>query len=187
IAPQAGVVVRRSAEPGAQIADAAEILGLVAARSIVFEAHVPAAASGRVRPGEDAAVIEPSRPPRPATVQRILPMASGADQTTLVWLAPRSESPPPELERFGNAAIVVGTPHRGLAVPDSAVVEDDLTGERRVAVVDSAGRIAWTTVTLGPSLEGWRELLHPALLPGTRVVLEGQRGLPDGTRVTPQP
>jgi multidrug efflux pump subunit AcrA (membrane-fusion protein) len=72
-------------------------------------------------------------------------------------------------------------------VPDSALVEDDLTGERRVAVVDRAGRVAWTPVTLGAPADGWHELLRTRLAPGMRVVIEGQHGLPDRTRVKPRP
>jgi multidrug efflux pump subunit AcrA (membrane-fusion protein) len=186
-AHEGGVVVRRSVEPGAQVAEAAEVAALAPWRTLVFEAHVPAAAAARVRPGQDATVLVAGSAPRAAQVQRILPAASSADQAVLVWLAPRDGSPAPELERFGSATIVVGAPRRALAVPDSALVEDDLTGERRVAVVDSAGRVAWTPVTPGAAAEGWHELLRPALPAGTRVVVEGQRGLPGGTRVKPLP
>ncbi len=186
-APQAGVVVRRSVEPGAQVAEAAEVAAISPARSVVFEAHVPAAQAGRLRPGQPATVRGEGVPPRAATVQRLLPMANSADQATMVWLAPRAPDPPPELDRFGTADIVVGAPRRVLAVPDSAVVEDDLTGEHRLAVVDSTGRAAWTPVRLGAAEDGWRELVGSALAPGTRVVVEGQRGLPGGTRVKPLP
>ncbi len=185
--PQAGVVVRRSIEPGAQAGEGAEIVALVPDRSIVFEAHIAPTEAPRVRPGLAATIAGTGGPPRAAIVQRVLPMANSADQSTMVWLAPRDPQPPPELERFGTAAIVVGPPRRALAVPDSAIVEDDLTGERRVARVDSTGRIAWEPVQPGLAADGWRELSGSRLMPGTRIVLEGQRGLPEGTRVTPRP
>ena len=41
----------------------------------------------------------------------------------------------------------------------------------------------WTNVTLGAAQEGAHELLAPALKPGTAVVVRGQRGLRDSTRV----
>jgi multidrug efflux pump subunit AcrA (membrane-fusion protein) len=186
-APQAGVVVRRSIEPGAQAAEGAEVVALVPDRGIVFEAHVAAADAPRVRVGLGATVAGAGAAPRLATVQRVLPMANSADQSTLVWLAPRDPDPPPELDRFGTATIVVGSSRRALAVPDSAIVEDDLTGERRVARVDSTGRIAWEPVTPGLAADGWREVSRSRLQAGTRIVLEGQRGLPDGTRVGPRP
>jgi multidrug efflux pump subunit AcrA (membrane-fusion protein) len=184
---QAGVVVRRSAEPGAQIAEAAEILAVAPWKTVVFEAHVPAASASRVHAGEPADITDPGQPPRAAVVQRVLPTASSADQTTLVWLAPRTLSPPPALDRFGDAVITIGPPRRALAVPDSAVVEDDLTGARRVAIVDAGGKLSWKTVTVGLADGGWREVSGPGLVPGTRVVTQGQRGLPEGTLVKSQP
>ena len=186
-APQRGIVTRRSIEPGALAADGAEIVALVPAQAVVFEAHAAADQVSRVRPGQPATVLEPGGARRAAQVQRVLPMASGPDQAALVWLAATGGGAPPALERFGTATIVVGSAHLAEAVPDSALVEDDLTGERRVAVVDSAGRIAWTPVTLGGEADGWRELVRPRLAARTRVVVAGQRGLPDGTHVKPLP
>jgi len=186
-APLDGVVLRRSAEPGAQLAEGTEILAVAPSGTVVFEAHVPAALAARVRPGQAATVLEPGAPPRAARVQRILPATSEADQAVLVWLAPAAATPAPALGRFGAATLVVGPKRRALGVPDSALVQDDLTGETRVAVVDRAGRVAWRTVTLGVAAGGWHELRGTALAPGTRVVIEGQHGLPDSTRVNPLP
>ncbi len=186
-APLDGVVLRRSAEPGAQVAEGAEIVAVAPWKTVVFEAHVPAALATRVRAGQPATVLESGAPPRAAVVQRILPAASEADQAALVWLSPRAAGPAPGLGRFASASIIVGAAHRSLGVPDSALVEDDLTGERRVAVVDREGRVSWTPVTLGAAADGWHELLRVDLAPGTRVVIEGQHGLPDRTRVKPLP
>ena len=186
-APLDGVVLRRPAEPGTQVAEGAEIIVVAPWRTVVFEAHVPAALAARVRAGQPATVLEAGAPPRATVVQRILPAASETDQAALVWLAPRAASPAPGLGRFGTASIVVGAEHQALGVPDSALVEDDLTGVRRVAVVNGAGRVAWTPVTLGAAAGGWHELLRTGLAPGTRVVIEGQHGLPDSTRVKPRP
>ncbi len=186
-APQAGVVVRRSIEPGAQVAEAAEILAIVPWSSMVFEAHVPQERRGRLRPGERAVIREQGLPPRAATVQRVLPAADVADQSTLAWLTPATLAPAPQIDHFGSASITLGASHRAPAIPDSAVVEDDLTGVKRVAVVDSTGHAHWRAVTLGAGAAGWHELQPPNLAPGTAVVVEGQRGLPDGSRVKKSP
>jgi multidrug efflux pump subunit AcrA (membrane-fusion protein) len=187
LAPGSGVVVRRSAEAGAQVAEGAELLALVPDRAVVFEAHVPAAGAARLRAGQAGTVTEANAKPRAVTVQRVLPMTGGADQSTLVWLSVSGSEKAPDLDRYGVAEIVVGTPHLAAAVPDTAVVEDDLTGSRRVAVVSASGRVAWTDVTVGALESGWRELAPARLPAGTRIVVEGQRGLPDSTRVTPRP
>ncbi|TMQ57242.1 MAG: HlyD family efflux transporter periplasmic adaptor subunit [Candidatus Eisenbacteria bacterium] len=181
---ESGIIVRRSAEPGAQLAEGAEILALAPWTGFVFEAHVPAGQGPSVHPGQRALIQEEGRPARAARVERILPAADPTDQTTLVWLAPTTLSPAPQLQHFGSTSITIGAAHASIAVPDSAVVEDDLTGEKRVALVDPTMRAHWTRVLLGAGLAGWHELKSPALRPGTNVVVEGQRGLPDRARVT---
>jgi multidrug efflux pump subunit AcrA (membrane-fusion protein) len=182
-APQAGIVVRRSVEPGASVAEAAEVVAIVPWAGLVFEAHLPQDQRGRVRVGQRAMIREEAQAPRAATVERILPAADAADQSTLVWLRPSSLDPAPQLDHFGTAAITIGAARVATAVPDSAVIEDDVSGEKRVAVVDTSRHAHWTTVTLGPGEGGWHAVRAPALKAGTMVVVEGQRGLPDGSRV----
>ncbi|HLQ67833.1 MAG TPA: HlyD family efflux transporter periplasmic adaptor subunit [Candidatus Limnocylindrales bacterium] len=181
VATAAGTVIRRTAEPGSEVTEGATLLTTVPEGSVVFEAHVPRAMVVFVQPGQRATVQMEGADLVPAAVQRRLPESSGSDQTALVWLSP-SRVPNGALERFGKATILTGAAHRAVAVPDSALVEDDLTGEVRVARV--AGEIAiWTPVRLGQESGGWHELLAPALPPGTLVVVSGHRGLPDSTRV----
>jgi hypothetical protein len=184
-APRAGVVVRRSVEPGGPVAESGEILALVPAGSIVFEAHVAATDAVKIRPGQQASIAEEGLTPVPATVLRILPVASSSDQATLAWLAPAPGRGPHALERYGTATILVGSARRALAVPDSAVVEDDLTGEKRIAIVAPGSLSVWQRVTLGEGANGWHELKASALSAGQRVIVEGQRGLPDSVRVKP--
>jgi len=183
VAQEAGVVIRRSAEPGSSLAEAAEIVAIAPWNTVVFEAHVPAATAPVVRPGQLAQVEVPDEAGRAAKVERVLPMAAEADQTILVWLKPGVLSPLPQLDRFGTAVITLGPPRTALAAPDSAVVEDDLTGEHRVAVVSAQGVLAWRRVAIGVAENGWREVSAPDLAPGTRIVTQGQRGLADGTKV----
>ena len=100
-------MVRRSVEPGTQVAEAAELVAIAPVSAIGFEAHIPPEVSPRVRLGQRAMVVEQGRPARGATVQRVLPAADPADQTTLVWLTPQPPVPLPQLEHFGKAAALV--------------------------------------------------------------------------------
>lgn len=185
-AATSGTVVRRSVEPGAVVENGSEVLALVPDRALVFEAHIPLPATGAVRVGQPARVTTEGGTVLPSRVRRFLPRASAADQTALAWLSPVGRPPAGLLGRFGTAAIDTGPPRTARAVPDSALVEDDLTGRIRLARVDSAGVAVWTGVRLGIHENGWRELLEPLLPLGTAVVVSGQRGLPDSTRVSPQ-
>lgn len=183
VSPAEGVVVRRSAEAGSQVAEGIEILAIIPQNSIVFEAHLQGSDAGRTRTGQHGVVAESGKPPRTVLLQRILPSASMSDQTVLAWLTPSQAKPAPELDRFGTAAIDVGAPRRAAAVPDSALVEDDLTGKTRIAMIAAGNRAVWVAVTLGAHAGGWREVIAPPLASGTLVLIEGQHGLPDSTLV----
>src|SRR5262249_7675594 len=135
VASASGTVVRRAAEPGAELAEGAELLAIVPRDELVFEAHVGAADAEHIRAGRAAKIVTESGGPVAADVQRRLPGVSGDDQSVLVWLQPENSAPLAAIGRFGAARIETGTPRRGVAVSDSALVEDDLTGETRVARV----------------------------------------------------
>jgi multidrug efflux pump subunit AcrA (membrane-fusion protein) len=182
----AGIVVRRAASPGAEVAEGAELVAILAPQALIFEAHVPAREAARVAMGDSARIEMEGLPALAATVRRRLPQTSATDQSALVWLAPARTVAAALQERFGTAAIATGAPRRALAVPDSALVEDDLTGEVRIATV--GGDVAtWHAVRLGLAAGGWHELLAPELTAGTRVIVSGQRGLPDSTHVAIEP
>jgi hypothetical protein len=70
-----------------------------------------------------------------------------------------------------------------LALPDSALVADDLTGDVMVARVGPGSVAVWTAVKLGIAADGWHELTSANLKPGDALVIRGQRGLPDSTHV----
>jgi len=184
VAPRAGVVTRRGAEAGAELAEGAEVLALTPPEGIVFEARLPAVATQKVHLGQAAVVRTVGEPDRSAHVVRVLPAASASDQATLVWLKAEGGGTP-LLDRFGTAAMQTSGTRRSPAVPAAAVVENDLDGSARVVVVAPDSTATWTTVTLGAAADGWREVMGSALAPGARVVIEGQRGLPDHTRVKP--
>lgn len=183
VAASAGVVVRRSAEPGAEVAEGTELLKLVSAQDLVFEAHIPLAAARSITPGRAATIAMAGGNDVRAVVQRRLPSTSADDQSALVWLSPVASVPPDVLDRFGVATIETGAPRRVVAVPDSALVADDLTGDVLVARVGAGDIAAWTPVRLGLAADGWHELISGKLKPGDALVISGQRGLPDSTHV----
>jgi len=186
VAPRAGVVTKRDAEPGGEVGDGAEVLAITPVEGIVFEARLPAAAARLVHTGMTGVVRTVGEPDRDVRVTRVLPAASASDQATLAWLAPMGGATP-LLDRFGTAAMKTSAARQSPAVPAAAVVENDLDGSARVVVVGADSTATWTPVRLGASADGWRELVGGTLAPGVLVVVEGQRGLPDRTHVKPQP
>jgi multidrug efflux pump subunit AcrA (membrane-fusion protein) len=186
-ASQSGTVIRRSSGTGAEVAEGAELVALIPGPGLVFEAHVPLADAARVGAGTRAVIDGEDGTSIVARALRRMPETSHDDQTALWWLEPATPVATAWNDRFGTAHLALGASHRALAVPDSAVVEDDLTGVTRIATITPAGTAVWVTVRLGAAAAGWHELLAPALGPGTRVLTSGQRGLADSTHVTVTP
>jgi multidrug efflux pump subunit AcrA (membrane-fusion protein) len=183
VAPRSGVVIRVSVVAGSEVAESGEILTLLPIDAMVFEARLSPADAPRVRSGQNGSVVEEGRPSRPVVVQAILPLVGEGDQSVLAWLRPATGDGAPAIGRFGTASIEVGPARPAQAVPDSAVVQDDLTGESRVAVISATGRACWTPVTLGAGDHGWHRLIEPPLASGTLVITDGHRGLPDSTLI----
>ncbi|HEX9083464.1 MAG TPA: hypothetical protein VF836_01900, partial [Gemmatimonadaceae bacterium] len=84
---------------------------------------------------------------------------------------------------FGTVEIIVGEKFAVPVVPVAAVLRDDISGINRVALVTPAGLTHWVNVTTGATQGGNVEIKYPALTPGQRVIVSGQVGLPEGSKV----
>ncbi|HKJ92295.1 MAG TPA: hypothetical protein VJ957_03955, partial [Longimicrobiales bacterium] len=68
-------------------------------------------------------------------------------------------------------------------VPAASVLRDDVTGVSRVALVKPDGTGHWVVVQTGVQQGDQVQILSPRLTPGTRVITDGQVGLPEGATV----
>jgi hypothetical protein len=182
-APRSGWVTRNPAAAGGELAADAEILAVTPQDGIVFEARITPSDAAHIRVGQQAVVSAKDEAARKALVSRLLPYAGEGDQSFLFWLS-SDDVEPSLIGRYGEARIAWGPARTAPAVPDSSVVEDDLTGASSIDLVLADRRAIHTEVGLGGrSADGWREVLRPALTPGALVLTDGQRGLPDSIRV----
>ena len=184
--PEAGVVVSHAANAGDLVSEGDEVLTIAPAGAIAFIAQVVQSDLPRVRPGLRVAVELPSRgTPLAGTVHGILPTASTENLNAPV----RIDLPgfAGGIGLFGTAHITVDVRRDVPAVPAAAVLRDDVYGTARVAVVTAERRVQWVTVTTGASEGGLVEIVAPSLVPGTRVIVAGQVGLPEGAPVRPAP
>ena len=186
LSPASGTVLRRPAEMGARLPAGAELLALVADDALVFEIRVGVEQAASVRLGMVAIVTDGQGPAHDATVWTFPPVAAG-DQSALVWLRPTALVSRAAIGRFGTASIRTTASTTQLAVPDSAVVEDDLTGTHWVMAVDSAGVVHRVEVQLGAHEGNARAIEGPGLGPGTAVIVDGPRDLTDGMSVVVHP
>lgn len=188
VSPADGTVAAHAANTGDRVAEDQDLLTISASDSLVFQADIPQPELSAVRAGESAIVELSGRPgPVEGTVHDILPSANAADLTVPVRIDLRRPPDPLPAGLFGTARIRTGRVEGAAAVPAAAVMRDDVTGKTRVAVLEAGNRARWTEVTAGLAQNGLVQIVAPALPPGSRVLVEGQVGLPDGAAVSPQP
>lgn len=182
-APESGVVVSHKASEGENLGRGALIVSIAALDSFVFIARVTQTDLSRVKPKEQATVTLAAIPhPMLGTVHSLLPAASFHALTTPVRIDLRHASRLTTIGMFGTAQIVVGRHANVYAVPEAAILRNDITGVSRIALV-SNGKAHWKTVTPGISQNGLVEIKSPPLKVGQEVIVSGQVGLPDNASV----
>jgi RND family efflux transporter MFP subunit len=186
-----GVVATRSAAQGELVAENAELMTVVDLSTLVFVADVPLQEVAQVRPGERAAVSFQALPAElfAAKVDAVNPRSDPGSQSVRVRIAfTGRDGQWKKLLRSdmsGVARIVTGRHPGILIVPKSALLRNDETDTYTivVATADSIARVI--PVEVGARTDSTAEVAGSGLLPGTRVVVEGNYSLADSTRIAP--
>ena len=190
--PRSGIIVSRGASQGDLMSQGDSIVSIAAAGSIAFIARIAQNDLVHVRPGQHATIVLPGgASPAGGIVRGLLPADSSGGMTVPVRIdlqgAPLAAGAPVQPGLFGTARIIVGAHTQVATVPAAAVLRDDISGVSSIALVAADGKAHWVTVTTGAS-EGDRvEITAPQLARGQRVIVSGQVGLPDGSRVAEAP
>jgi RND family efflux transporter MFP subunit len=187
-APRAGVVVSRSASQGDLVSQGDSILTIASAGSIVFVARIAQGDLAQVRLGQRANVNLPGQlGVVPGIVHGLLPADTNSIMTVPVRIDfstnLQTAGAPIQTGLFGTVEIIVGEKNAVPIVPAAAVLRDDISGINRVALVTQAGLTHWVNVITGATQGGNVEIKYPALTPGQRVIVSGQVGLPEGSKV----
>jgi len=186
-----GVVATRSAMEGELVPDNAELMTIVDLSTLIFVADVPLRDLSQVRPGEGARVTFQGLPGESfgARVEAVSPRSDPGSQTVRVRLAFSGISPEKRhllrSEMSGVARIVTGRHPGILIVPKSALLRNDENDTYTivVATADSLARVI--PVSVGARTDTSVEVASRSLLPGMRVVVEGNYSLADSTRIAP--
>ena len=186
-----GVVASRSATEGELVAENAELMTVVDLRTLVFVADVPLGEIARVHPGERAAVTFQALPGEAfrARVDAVNPRSDPGSQSVRVRISFTGEDArrmSSLMSDMGGLARIVTGKHVGiLIVPKPALLRNDETDTYTIviATADSLARVL--PVEVGARTDSTAEVSAPGLLPGTRVVVEGNYSLADSTRIAP--
>lgn len=187
-APIAGTVTRRLVSLGDQVTVNQHLFDIVDFDTLVARVYVPEKELPKLRRGLPARISAPAlgRDPYEGRVLRISPVVDPGSGTVKVTVAiPDWRGLRPGL--YVDVALVTAVHPEAVRVPKRALLYDqDQTFLYRVVDGEGdGGALAVERLPVRPALED-AEHVEPSgevLAPGDRVVVAGQAGLKDGTRV----
>ena len=184
LAPAAGVVTTREAEPGTTVVAGQAVLRLVDPASLWVKTRIDQGRAAGLAVGQPAQVVLRSQPGQvhAATVARLELLADAVTEERLAQVA--FAVPPPGVSVGELAEVTVQLPasNEGLRLPNAAIQRQ--AGQAGVWKLGTDGKPAWVPVTLGASgLDGTVRVDSEGLADGDRVVQHSQKPLQAGMRV----
>ena len=186
--PESGVVVSHGASEGELVKDQQAILSIAATDSIVFVASIAQADLPKIHPRETVMIdVASTTAPLPGLVHGILPTVSLTDLRAPVRIDFTPAQAGLQIGVFGTARVVIAEKPDAVVVPTSAILRDDVHATTRIALVDAEDHAHFREVNTGIVEGDKTQIVSPALSPGDRVIVQGQVGLVEGTRVVGSP
>jgi multidrug efflux system membrane fusion protein len=187
--PFNGVVSSRQATEGAILTENTLLLTLVDLSTVVFVGDVYLHDLGSVELGQRSRIHLESAPETnyDAAVDAINPESESESQSVRVrfrFTSLRPGNPPLRTGMAGTARIIVGAHEGAMLLPGAALLRNDETNSFSVVIVGTDSLSHTVPVELGLTSDSLLEVISDHLKPGMRVIVEGQYGLADSTRVT---
>ncbi len=183
IAPKAGLVVRRLAEPGTTVVAGQAIVEIVDPAELWINARFDQTRAGGITAGLPAHIVLRSRigAPLRGSVLRVEPMADAVTEEVLAKVTFDAGAALPPIGELAEVTISLPARRRTLALPNAAVHRDG--GELGVWALRD-GDLEFVAVRLGvEDAEGWVQVLY-GLKQGDQVVLHSVRPLKASSRIT---
>ena len=184
-APLDGILSGKMKNETEVIAEGEQIGLLVDPSSIIFVADVPASSINKIKPDEHVHLKFNTRSDKiyEGIVHSIEPQVNQADQTVRVQIVFASETPDLKESLFGEASIIIGKKQNILLAPVSALLQDDENGTTNIMLVSSDSLARKVEIKTGAKRDSLVEVSSPSISAGSVVIIQGQYGLPDSTKI----
>jgi len=189
LAPAAGVVTTREAEPGTTVVAGQAVLRLVDPASLWVKARIDQGRAAGLAVGQPAQVVLRSQPQQPlaARVARLELLADAVTEERLALLAFASVPKDASVGELAEVTVQLPTSARGLLLPNAALQRN--AGQTGVWRLNTANQPEWVTVhVVASSLDGAVRVNNPPqgpafLAEGDRVVTHSQKPVQAGMRL----
>lgn len=183
VAPVAGVVVRRDAEPGTTVVAGQAVVELIDPESLWVNTRFDQVSAAGLDAGLPARIVLRSRPDEvlDGRVLRLEPVADAVTEELLakVVFALRPDALPP-LGELAEVTVALPALTAVAVVPNAALRRED--GRVGVWQFDD-GAVRFTPLTLGAADLDGRVQVRTGLVPGARVVLYSEQALKTRSRI----
>lgn len=174
-------VSERLVSEGSLLRPGTEVFRLVLGRTLKLRLPVPEVHSSRIAVDQKVLISTSSMPEgRIGRVAKISPSIERTTRTFIVEVEVPNEDGKCKPGSFSKASIQVGVSEEATSVPLSALYS--LAGINKIFLVQG-DRVREIQVVLGEQTNAWVEIAAPAIPPGSRVVISGQRMLSDGAPI----
>jgi multidrug efflux pump subunit AcrA (membrane-fusion protein) len=185
-APFTGVLVDRIKNENEVVNEGELIASIINKSSIYFIAQVPADSINRIITGQRVVLTFPTIRGKKfeGTVKNIEPRVNMQSQTFPVHV---KISNSPQLladSLFGEAAIIIGKHRDVFVAPQKAVIHNEEKDTYSVTLINPDSIAYTVNVTPGIRRESVVEIHSGKIKAGMPVIIEGNYGLPDSTRVS---
>ena len=180
--PIDGAVSDRAVYPGDVAAAGTPLLIVMDTSKVVVRLHIPQQQSELLRLGQRATIRVPGLDKDlPAKVTVLSPALDPSSTTEEIWV--EADNPKGELKpgTTAHVSITAKTVANALVVPATAILTGP-NGQTSVMVVKSDGRAYAQDVKTGIQQNPMIQIVS-GLQPGEQVIVSGQYGLPDKTKV----
>lgn len=183
VAPKAGLVVRRLAEPGTTVVAGQAVVEIVDPAQLWINARFDQTRAGGIAAGLPARIVLRSRIDAPlrGAVLRVEPVADAVTEEVLAKVTFNGHTAHPPIGELAEVTISLPSRQRTLALPNAAVHR---AGGRVGVWALRDGDLEFVPVRLGvEDADGWVQVLE-GLAKGDRVVVHSARPLTSSSRIS---
>ena len=181
VSPIDGVIAARQTEPGQLATPVASVMQLVRLQNVYFEAQVPETDILAVSSGKPVNVTVDAYPGKTfaGKVAKVYPVGSTASRTFRVRIEVPNDAGRLRPGMFAQGNVAANS-RQGVVVPKDAVVSD---GENEVVYIANGNTVQKKVVQVGIETDTTAEI-KSGVSAGDTVIVAGQTGLKDGSKIT---
>lgn len=183
LAPRAGLVVRRAAEPGTTVVAGQAVVEIVDPGQLWVNARFDQTQAGGIAQGLRARIVLRSRPDAPVVgaIERVEPLADALTEEILAKVGLAAVVPLPAIGELAEVTVSLPARAKSGAIPNAAVHRID--GRTGVWVIRD-GALEFAQVKLGAQdLDGWVQVLG-GLARNDEIIVHSARALTASSRFT---